>query len=84
MLTVALESYGRLAAGTHRALEHLATHAAACLRDQWAAPRLVPRWRAALERTVTFAAADIDLISLGAAPTAQQTRVMYGRVASAW
>ncbi|CAK0795081.1 unnamed protein product [Prorocentrum cordatum] len=68
VLTVALESYGRLAAGTHWSLEHLATHAAASLRDQWAAPRLVPRWRAALERAVAFAAADIDLLSLGAAP----------------
>ena len=84
VLTVALESYGRLAAGTHRSLEHLATHAAACLADQWAAPRLVPRWRAALERTVVFAAADIDLISFGSAPTATQTRVMYGRVSSSW
>ena len=46
--------------------------------------RLVPRWRVSLGRTVAFAAADIDLLSLGAAPTAQQTRVMYGCVASAW
>ncbi|CAK0852171.1 unnamed protein product [Prorocentrum cordatum] len=72
VLTVAFETYGRLGAGTHRALEHLATQAGACMRDQWAAPRLVPTWRAALERVVHFAAADIDLLALGCTPTAAE------------
>ncbi|CAK0814807.1 unnamed protein product [Prorocentrum cordatum] len=50
VLPVAVESYGRLGAEAVRSLEHLATYAGACIADDCAAPRLVPRWRAALER----------------------------------
>ncbi|CAK0877910.1 unnamed protein product, partial [Prorocentrum cordatum] len=44
------------------------------------AARLVPRWRAALERITQWAAAEIDLLALGCAPTAAQARVAWGRV----
>ncbi|CAK0796874.1 unnamed protein product, partial [Prorocentrum cordatum] len=80
VLTVAFETYGRLGAGTHSALEHLASQAGAWLWDQWAVPRLVPTWRAALERIVLFAAADTDLFALGCAPTAAEARAAWGRV----
>ena len=63
-LTVALESQGRLTGDTHRALEHVATHVAACLRDHGAAPRHIPWRRACLERVVNFSAADVDLLAL--------------------
>ena len=84
MITVAVEFHGRLAGDARRALDHIATYAATCLRDHSAAPRLVLRWRACLERAVNFSAADIDLLALGCAPTASEARVLYGRVASAW
>ena len=84
VFTVVVELYGRLAGDARRALDHIATHAAACLRDHSVAPRLVLRWRACLERAVNFSAAGIDLLALGCAPTASEARVLYGRAASAW
>ena len=73
VLPVAVETYGRLATESHRSLEHIAMHAGVCNRDYWAAPRLVPTWRAALERIVQFAVADIDLLALGYAASASET-----------
>ena len=80
VLPVVFETYGRAAPETVRSLELIAAHAGCCLRDSWAAPRLVPRWRATLERIVQFAAADIDLLALGTDPSATEVRVAYGRV----
>ena len=80
VLPVVFETYGRAAPETLRSLEMIATHAGCCLRDAWAAPRLVPRWRATLERIVQFAAADIDLLALGHDPSVAETRIAYGRV----
>ena len=65
-MPLVFESYGRLGGAGRRTLEVLALHAAACVRDQWAVQRLVPRWHAALERAVTFATAEIALLALGA------------------
>jgi hypothetical protein len=42
------------------------------MKDAWAAPRLLPVWRASLERTVQCATADIDLLCLGFDGVAQQ------------
>ena len=67
VITIALESYGRLAVETVAALESLACTAGHGLRDRWAAPRLVPLWRATLQRAVMYATADVDLLALGAA-----------------
>ena len=80
VLPVAVESYGRIGSETLHSLDLLATHAGCSLRDAWAAPRLLPRWRAALERIVQYASADVDLLALGCAPTAAEARVAYGRV----
>ena len=80
VLPVVFETYGRAALETTRSLELIAAHAGCCVRDAWAAPRLVPRWRATLERIVQFAAADIDLLALGSDPSATEVRVAYGRV----
>ena len=66
VMPLVFESYGRLGSAGRRTLEGLALHAAACVRDQWAVQRLVPRWHAALERAVTFATAEIALLALGA------------------
>ena len=83
VLRAALETYGRLAGDTRRALDHIATHAAACLRDHSAALRFAPRRRACLERALNFSAADVELLAFGCAPTASEARVLHGRVASA-
>ena len=80
VLPVAVETYGRMGAESIRSLEHLAAHAGACMRDSWAAQRLLPKWRAALERIVHFSAADIDLLCLGCAPSATEARLAWGRV----
>ena len=79
VLPVIVGPYGRVGAETLRSPEHLAVHVGCCLRDQWAAPRLIPRWRAALERIVHVACSDIDLLSLGCAPTAHVARAAWGR-----
>ena len=79
VLPVAMETYGRLAVESHRSLEHLASHAGICLRDRWAAPRLIPTWRATLERIVQFAVADIDLLALGYAVSSTESRIAWGR-----
>ena len=65
VLPLVFESYGRLGLDGRRALETLALHASATMRDQWAVQRLVPRWHASLERAVTFATAEIVLLALG-------------------
>ena len=67
VITIALESYGRIAVETAAALESIACTAGDGLRDRWAAPRLVPLWRATLQRAVVYATADVDLLALGAA-----------------
>ena len=83
VLPVAFESYGRIGSESLRSLDLLAVHAGCCMRDAWAAPRLLPKWRAALERLVHFAAADVDLLSLGCDPTLAEARVAWGRVTGA-
>ena len=65
VLPLPFESFGRLGTAGWRTLEVLALHSAACVHDQWAAQRLVPRWHACLERVVTFATAEIVLLSMG-------------------
>ena len=65
VLPLPFESFGRLGTAGRRTLEVLALHAAACVHDKWAAQRLVPRWHACLERVVTFATAEIVLLSMG-------------------
>ena len=67
VITVALETYGRLAEKSCEGLAALATAAGHGLKDQWAAPRLLPRWKALIQRAVLYATADVDLLSLGAA-----------------
>ena len=79
VLPIVLESYGRLGTETLRSLDILATHAGCCLRDAWAAPRLLPRWRAAIERIVLHASADTELLALGWTSTAAEATVAYGR-----
>ena len=81
VLPVAMETYGRIAIESQRSLEHLASHAGACIRDYWAAPRLIPTWRATIERVVQFAVADIDLLALGYAVTSAESRIAWGRSA---
>ena len=75
VLAIAFESYGRLAVDSHRALEHLAAHAGVSLREWWAAPRLLPTWRAALEKSVHFSIAETDLLALGCSVTAVAPRI---------
>ena len=65
VLPLVFESQGRLGLDGRRALETLALHASATMRDQWAVQRLVPRWHACLERAVMFATAEIVLLALG-------------------
>ena len=60
-----METYGRVAPESLQGLEFLAARAGDNLRDRWAAPRLLPIRRAALQRAVVFATADIDLLCLG-------------------
>ena len=68
----ALETHGRIAAESHARLVALVAHVGTCMKDAWAAPRLLPVWRASLERTVQCATADIDLLCLGFDGVAQQ------------
>ena len=72
VLPVGFETYGRIGAESLRALDVLAVHAGRSLRDAWAAPRLLPRWRASLERVIIFNVADMDLLALGNA----QSRIL--------
>ena len=65
VITIALETYGRIAPESLSGLEFLVARAGDNLRDRWASPRLLPEWRAALQRAVVFAAADIDLLCPG-------------------
>ena len=75
-MTIALATYGRIGAESHLGIEVLVAQAGGSLLDAWAAPRLLPTWRAALERVVQFAVADIDLLALGSsAPAAVHTAV---------
>ena len=67
VITVAMESYGRIAVESVAGLEFLAARAGEGMRDRWAAPRLLPAWKASLEHAVAFAIADIDLLCLGTA-----------------
>ena len=67
VITVAMESYGRIAVESVAGLEFLAARAGEGMRDRWAAPRLLPAWKASLEHAVVFAIADIDLLCLGTA-----------------
>ncbi|CAK0826085.1 unnamed protein product [Prorocentrum cordatum] len=83
VLPIAFETYGRIGAESLRSLDLLAVHAGCCMRDAWAAPRLLPKWRAALERLVHFAAADVDLLSFGCDPTLAEARAARGRVSGA-
>ncbi|CAK0859372.1 unnamed protein product, partial [Prorocentrum cordatum] len=74
VMPVVFETYWIIAPETARSLELIAAHAGCCLRDALAAPRLVPKWRATLERIVQFAAADVDLLALGTDPIAAEVR----------
>ncbi len=65
MVTLAIETYGRIAAQRVGNLEYLAARAGDQLRDRWATPRLVPEWKEAIARATIFATADIDLLCLG-------------------
>ena len=76
VLPIALDTYGRFAAESRCSLELLASQAGCCACDQWAAPRLVPAWRSALERVVQFAVADIDLLALGRNIVAGEARLL--------
>ena len=67
VIAVAMEKYGRFALASLAGLDFLAAAAGENLRDRWAAPRLLPEWRAAVQRAVVYATADIDLLGLGAA-----------------
>ena len=67
VITVAMESYGRIAVESVAGLEFLAARAGEGMRDRWAAPRLLPAWKASLEHAVVFAIVDIDLLCFGTA-----------------
>ena len=67
VIAVAMETYGRFAPACLAGFDFPAAAAGENLRDRWAAPRLLPEWRAALQRAVVYATADIDLLCLGAA-----------------
>ncbi len=64
MVTIAIETYGRIASQSVGNLEYLAARAGDQLRDRWATPRLVPEWKESIARSTIFATADIDLPSL--------------------
>ena len=72
---VAAESYGRLGPNAESSLSQLATHTGTRLSDPYAAPRLLPRWRAALQRAIVWSTADVDLLALGSTACSSSCRL---------
>ena len=67
VLTISLETYGRVASETGANLESLACTAGSGIKDRATAPQLVSAWKQEITRAVVYAIADVDLLALGAA-----------------
>ena len=72
VIPIAYEPYGRIAIESLRRLEEISINAASMSQERWTPPTLLTQWLRDATRAVIWAAADIDLLSVGTGATKRE------------